>query len=173
MYERHLRALQCTHYANANKARKHLANRLKAIQAKTRISHLSHPTLNCNITNPQAIADEFTNYYSALYNLREDSNTPLPSLPDIQSFLTRLHLPSLTDEQLQMLNVPFTDMEISKSIDLLWTGKAPGPNGIWILQIICQYFGPALKASIQQSHAHLKLSPKDVESTSGDIAQTG
>lgn len=46
------------------------------------------------------------------------------------NFLAKRHLPSLTDEQLQMLNAPFTGLEISKSIQSLPTGKAPGPDGM-------------------------------------------
>lgn len=48
-------------------------------------------------------------------------------LSDIQSFLAKLHLSALTDEQ---LNAPFTDLEISKSIQSLPTGKAPRSDGL-------------------------------------------
>lgn len=74
--------------------------------------------------------DTFANYYSTLYKLRDNPNTPQPSLSDIQNFLDKLHLPLLTEDQLQNLKAPISNLEISKAIQSLPTGKSPGPNGL-------------------------------------------
>lgn len=60
------------------------------------------------MTHPQEIADEFTNYYSALYSLIDNFDTPQPSTYNIQQFLEKLALPTLPEGQLQELNAPIT-----------------------------------------------------------------
>lgn len=74
-YDTHLRCFRLNYYANANRAGKYLANRLKAARTKNRIAYLKHPTLSHKIMNPQDIANQFAKYYSSLYNLHIDPNT--------------------------------------------------------------------------------------------------
>lgn len=118
-FDFHLRRLKLNHYANAKRAGKYLAGRLKAACTKTRIAHLVHPTQNVKTTNPQDIANQFAKYYGALYNLHTDDSTPQPSTEKIQEFLQKLKLPSLSSTDLTNLNAPFTTTEITKTIDTL------------------------------------------------------
>lgn len=128
-YDYHLRRLKLQSYANANRAGKYLANRLKAVKSKTRIAHLIHPTLKHKVTNPQDIANQFADYYSNLYNIKDDPSTCQPTYDDIQNILQTLKLPTLTESQLLTLNSPFTTAEIAATIETLPNGKSPGPDG--------------------------------------------
>lgn len=125
----HLRRLQLNYYANANRAGKYLANRLKAARTKTRIAFLKHPTLPHKIINPQDIADQFADYYSSLYNLHTDPNTHQPTVEKIESFLKNINLPTLSAHHLETLNAPITLREIEQTIHTLPNGKSPGPDG--------------------------------------------
>lgn len=62
-YDKYLRRLQLNYYANGNRAGKYLANRLKAAHTKSRIPFLQHPTMQHKIVDPQAIANQFADYY--------------------------------------------------------------------------------------------------------------
>lgn len=85
---------------------------------------------NSTIFNPKEIANTFAEYYSSLYNLKEDPNTPQPSDDAIQTFLADLSLPSLSQSQLESLNSPITEPEIQKAIKTLPGGKSSGPDGL-------------------------------------------
>lgn len=75
------------------------------------------------------IADEFRDFYSSLYNHKDDAHMSIPSAEAINSFLNSVNLPSLTDTQLRDLNAPFTEIEIAQTITSLPNGKSPGPDG--------------------------------------------
>lgn len=95
--------LKLQFYVNANRAGKYLANRLKRVRSKARVSHLIHPTLTHRLINPQDIANQFADYYGAIDNLREDPKIPQPTSEDIKNFLKQLHLPTLSEYHLQSL----------------------------------------------------------------------
>lgn len=111
-YDKHLRRLKLNSYANANRAGKYLASRIKAARTKTIIAYLTHSTLHHKISNPQEIANQFADYYGALYNQNKDKSTPQPNIVNIQQFLQKINLPSLTEDQLTQLNSPFSAQEI-------------------------------------------------------------
>lgn len=46
---------------------------------KNKITSLYHPTSKYLLTNPQEIADAFSDYYSSFYNLHKDHFTPQPT----------------------------------------------------------------------------------------------
>lgn len=122
--------LKATTYSTSNNAGKRLAERLKGRGSKTKILQLIHPHTKLPLTDPQDIANAFRDYYSDLYNLNQDPQTPQPSLDVINQFLQSIHLPTLTGNQLETLNAPFTEQEIKVSINSLPNGKAPGPDGL-------------------------------------------
>lgn len=128
-YDKHLRRLRLNYYANANRAGKYLAYRLKAVRTKTRIAYLKHPTSSHKVVNPQDIANQFAEYYSSLYNLHTDPITPQPTSDKTQMFLQRINLPSLSEHQLDELKAPIMAQEIEKIIHSLPNGKSPGPDG--------------------------------------------
>lgn len=128
-YDFRLRGLKANSYATSNKAGKMMANHIKGYRTKTRIPHLVDPVTQAKIINPQKIAEEFSSYYGKLYNLNKDSNTHQPFIREIQSFLSQIELPKLSEEHLELLNAPFTDMELSDTIESLPKAKAPGPDG--------------------------------------------
>lgn len=88
-----------------------------------------HPTLHHKITNPQYIANQFADYYRALYNLSDDPNTPQPLGEDIKDFLLKLNLPTISEAHLLKLNTAFTTKEIEHIIASLPNGKSSGPDG--------------------------------------------
>lgn len=98
------RKLQATTYYSSNKAGRRLAQRLKGRRVKSKIHKLFHPHTQTLLTNPQDIADTFSD--SDLYNLRSDPMTPQPTQSDINDFLSKLHLPTITRDQLATLNAP-------------------------------------------------------------------
>lgn len=73
-------------YPHHNKAGKFLANRVKAQRAKAQIQHLIHHSTKMKLLNPQAIADAFADYYSSLYNIKDDSSSPQPPNPQMQIY---------------------------------------------------------------------------------------
>lgn len=129
-YELIQRKLKATTYSTSNKAGKRLAQRLKGRRIKSKITTLSYPHSTDTLTNPQDIANAFSDYYSKLYNIKHDHTTYQPSHEDINNFLQQIKLPKLTDSQLTSLNEPFSDREILDTISSLPTGKAPGPDGL-------------------------------------------
>lgn len=106
------RKLKATTYSTSNKAGKRLAQHIKGSRTKTKIHQLYHTHTNNPLSNPQDIANAFSDYYSDLYNLKQDPQTPQPSRDEINRFLQNVHLPTLTDKQLSSLNVPFSEWEI-------------------------------------------------------------
>lgn len=55
----------------------------------------------------------------------------IPLAPAIDSFLSNLSLPSLSEFQIQDLNLPFTELEINQAINSLPSGKSPAPDGYY------------------------------------------
>lgn len=120
--------IKATCYSTSNKAGKKLAQHIKERRIKTKITHLFHPHTREKLTNPQDIANAFSDYYSDLYNIRKNPSTCQHSNEDINIFLQQMKLPTLTDTQLSFLNEPFMEQEIHSTITSLPTGKAPGPD---------------------------------------------
>lgn len=128
--ENYMRKLKLNFYANNNKAGKFFADRLKIQRSKTRIPHIFHPKTSAKVENPQAIADAFAEYYSSLYNLKDDTSTVQPVSGAIEQFLAKLTLPSLSDLHLQSLNAAISSTELDHAISSLPAYKAPGPDGL-------------------------------------------
>lgn len=95
-YDKHINSLKLAHYSSGNRAGKFLAQRLKEPISQTKIPYLICAADKNKILNPKDIADSFADYYSSLYNLTDEPNTPQPTDEAIQTFLADIKLPSLT-----------------------------------------------------------------------------
>lgn len=84
------------YYRTGNKAGKILAYRIKGLRYKTKIPYILHPLSKHKLYHPQDIADTFSQYYSTLYNLKDDMNTPQPNTDAINTFLQQLDIPTLS-----------------------------------------------------------------------------
>lgn len=128
-FEKASRRLKLKYYTSGNRAGKLLVNKLKGQRHKTQIPYVLHPITKTKQYHPQAIADAFSQNYSSLYNLRDDSSIPQPNASLIESFLQHINLPSISPEQLTDLNSPITAAEVSGIIKTLPNNKSPGPDG--------------------------------------------
>lgn len=106
-----------------------MAKRVASARHASKIPYIISQSHNGKLLNPQDIADEFSDFYAKLYNLKNDPTTVNPTMAEIDSFLSPLKLPSLSDSQQLALNSPITPQEISAAVDRLPIGKAPGPDG--------------------------------------------
>lgn len=128
-HDHYLRRLKLQYCAHDNRAGKLLANKLKVCSTKLRIPFTLHPFTKQRLTNPQAIADAFYEYYSALYNLNKDAATPQPTQESINKFLSQIKLLTLPKSQLGSLNAPFSAGKIIRINKFLPAGKSPDPDG--------------------------------------------
>uniref|UniRef100_A0A8C5Q2N9 Reverse transcriptase domain-containing protein n=1 Tax=Leptobrachium leishanense TaxID=445787 RepID=A0A8C5Q2N9_9ANUR len=126
-YIRKLDRMNATFYALKNKPGRLLARRLKPTSVPRRITALT--TTRGKIHNPKDIANEFANYYEALYNLDVKTNTIHPTVESVSTYLGQIHLPTLTQTQAEHMSSPITTDEISKVLKSLPKRKAPGPDG--------------------------------------------
>lgn len=110
------------------KSSKLMEKSVTAVRHKTKIPFIYSHTLNHKVFHPQAISDEFSEFYRELYNLKDDLCTVNPSGAAIDSFLSSINLPSLSESQLQELNLPFSEVELVQAINSLPNGKSPGPD---------------------------------------------
>ncbi|CAH2247681.1 endonuclease [Pelobates cultripes] len=64
--------------------------------------------------SPLSISDEFAQYYGDLYNLRNDATITTPTDTEIETYLNKLNLPTLTTQQKETLTRPVTPEEPGK-----------------------------------------------------------
>lgn len=100
-YEFLQKKFKATSYSTSNKAGKKLAQRLKGRRTKAKISQLFHPHTKAPLSNPQDIANAFSVYYGDLYNLKQDPLAHQPTPDDIDQFLRKVKLPTLTTDRLK------------------------------------------------------------------------
>lgn len=112
-----------------NKPSRLMARRVAAAQTKTKIPFLISQTHKHKITDPQEIANDFSEFYSKLYNLGTDPTVLTSSPTDIDDDLKTVNLPFLTVAQLHELNAAIKEKEITTVIKSLPIGKASGPDG--------------------------------------------
>lgn len=128
-FEAQIKYSKIKHYNLMNKPSKLMARRVAAARCKTRVPFLYSHARGHKLSHPQAISDEFGEFYSRLYNLKDDAHTTTPTSEAIASFLESVNLPALTTSQLRDFNAPFTEVEIARTIASLPNGKSPGPDG--------------------------------------------
>ncbi|CAJ0964495.1 unnamed protein product, partial [Ranitomeya imitator] len=126
--ENSLRKSKAKFYSMGDRAGALLAKRVKKKEAQTKIAYLLKSD-GSQIYNPIHIAEEFASYYSSLYNLDSDVNTPQLSQDSINAFLNKANLPTVNPEQLSLLNGPIEAIEISQIIKEAKKRSAPGPDG--------------------------------------------
>lgn len=119
-----LRKLKANSYLCGNKAGKLLAKQLKEKIVKQKILYIKNPKTGLKVTNPKDIADTFSDYFEALYNLKNYPDTHQPTDKTIFDFLTSVNLPIIPQ-----LNQPFKVTEIEKIFRSLPHNKSPGPDG--------------------------------------------
>lgn len=128
-YEYQLKRSKVKYYHSINKPCKLMEKRVASVRGSSWIPYILSRSHNHKVIDPQDIADEFSAFYLKLYNLRDDSSVHTPSPQEIDSFLTPLNLPTLSEPQLTDLNTPISIQELCSVIGSLPQGKAPGPDG--------------------------------------------
>lgn len=105
-----------------NKPSKLLAYQLKKEQAERTIKCIRNAAGQLKY-DLQSIKSSFFDYYTKLYT------SDNPSEVDIKLFLQQICLPSISEEEKELLDSPFTSKEVFQAILSLPTGKAPGLDG--------------------------------------------
>ncbi|CAH2285435.1 Hypothetical predicted protein [Pelobates cultripes] len=102
--------LQRHFYGTGNKAGKLLASQLKSKYLQTKIPYILSKA-QIKIYNPTDIVNELASFYEDLYNLNANENTHTPDETEIQTFLERIQLPKISQQQNNLLTAPFTESE--------------------------------------------------------------
>lgn len=76
------------------------------------------------VSEPRCVTSQFRDFFAALYTTRAPNDTSV-----MDSFLSDLPLPQLTEEQVEELEAPLTADEISEAIAQFPGSKAPGSGG--------------------------------------------
>ncbi|CAH2314823.1 Hypothetical predicted protein [Pelobates cultripes] len=112
-----------------NKAGKLLANQLKSKYLQTKIPYILSKS-QIKIYNPTDIVNELASFYEELYNLDANENTHTPDKTEILTYLEKIQLPKISQQQNNALTTPFTESEVAAAIKSLPRHKAPGPDGL-------------------------------------------
>lgn len=120
------------HYSQANKCDRHLANTLHPRQIRKPIPFINSTTKG-KLMNNSAIAEEFRQYYSSLYNLPSQAPTfkPHGGTPpqDLPSYIQETALPTIPSSNSEELESALSDTDFIQAIKNLKSGKSPGPDG--------------------------------------------
>lgn len=76
------------------------------------------------VTSSKEINQVFKCFYENLY-----TSSCAPNPEEITTFFSGIHLPSISNEQKDMLDTPITEEEIRAAISSMKTGKSPGMDG--------------------------------------------
>ncbi|CAH2328674.1 Hypothetical predicted protein [Pelobates cultripes] len=121
--------LKANVYHNSGKASKHLANRLRAKYASTKIARITVADDN-QYQTPADISWEFAKFYSELYNLKEAGNIHIAKHDEIDEYLRRTNLPQVSQVKIADLLKPIDLQELLQVIEGLPGGKLPGADGL-------------------------------------------
>lgn len=113
---------RCRYYDIGDKANKILAYQLRQSVTTHFIPQIK--TVEGVTTDPSKINAEFKHFYSTLYE--PDTVTDSAQL---NSFFDKLHVPTLTSEQQELLECPLTVKELTTAMTAMQCGKCPGPDG--------------------------------------------
>lgn len=111
------------YYELGEKAHKILSWQLKTEDSSRTINSIQTNTGTVSY-NPTEINDTFKEFYTKLYT----SESP-EDLNKIDEFLSTIELPTLSQEDQNNLDLPFTQKEIEKALSLLQSNKSPGEDG--------------------------------------------
>lgn len=128
-YDYNLAKLRWNFYLQGDRPGKILARRVKQQQANRRIPYM-YTSRNEKVYDPQIITNIFADYYKGLYNIGKDPSIPPVTPIAIDSFLSKMSLPTLSVSQITHLNSPLTITEIHQVINTSKSFKSPGPDGL-------------------------------------------
>lgn len=77
------------------------------------------------LTDPDMVAEEFRSFFASLY-----SSITNNSREEIVTLLADIELPTLSQDQTEMLETPFSKDDILEAMSLLNPSKAPGSDGL-------------------------------------------
>lgn len=111
------------YYELGEKAHKVLSLQLKAEESSRTINAIQTEASLISY-NPTEINDAFKHFYSNLYK------SELPSdLTHFDNFLSKIELPKISEEDQKILDLPFTQAEVTKALNSLQSNKSPGEDG--------------------------------------------
>lgn len=84
-YEKHVKSVRANFYVLNNKAGAFLTKRFKGNRTSHKIPLMLDKASGSRISSPKGIAELFKNYYSTLYDLKADTQTPQPPTDQIHS----------------------------------------------------------------------------------------
>lgn len=123
---------QKLYYEFGNKAGKFLARALQTRKASNTIHKIISPAGEALVTN-EDIAEQFTQYFSKLYNLPPSTSTtdaPMDRPSAIKEFLAQYGPTPLSPEDAQSLDLPLSVTELQAALKQMKKGKSPGPDGL-------------------------------------------
>lgn len=101
-----------------------LSYKLRKQQADRTIHKIRNPKTNEIETKLEKIQHCFQEYYKILYSQPQTNDGP-----QIEAFLSQIHLPKVTEEQNKKLVMKITREEIQLAIGRMKGGKSPGTDG--------------------------------------------
>ncbi len=110
-------------YELGEKAHKVLAWQLKTEESKRTINAIEKPSKVITY-NPTEINEAFKKYYMDLYTSQSHGD-----LSKMESFLSSIDLPYLSEEDRESLEKPFSSTELLDTIKSLPVNKSPGEDG--------------------------------------------
>lgn len=110
-------------YEYGNKPSKYLARLLNQRETNNSIGAIRDPK-GIRHYDRNKISSVFVSFYKSLYKSENISTKE-----DLDKFFSQMKLPTLTDEQQEILGRPIEKEEIFKAISLMHSGKSPGPDG--------------------------------------------
>uniref|UniRef100_A0A803JQD3 Reverse transcriptase domain-containing protein n=1 Tax=Xenopus tropicalis TaxID=8364 RepID=A0A803JQD3_XENTR len=159
------------YYELGDKCNKHFARILKKIQPLSHVQSIKD-TKQKTTYDTKGTARIFHQYYQSLYKL-QTQGTNSDHLENLKLFIQEAHLPTLTLEQKNILDRPFTTHEIVDTLKSFPAGKSPGPDGYTTLyyKVYKEELAPLLREyfnSIEGEHrfhpqaneAHIIVIPK-------------
>lgn len=116
--------LKQNYYEAGGKSTKWLAFKLRRQQADSTVYKIKHPKTGIIHNNIIEIQQSFETYYKDLYSQPELNNDN-----HIETFLSSLNLPKVTEQENNMLIKEITEKEIKAAITRLKPRKSPGTDG--------------------------------------------
>lgn len=126
-----------SYYESGAKSLKILARKLQKQRTDNTIYKIRDTDSKTIQYKQEEIQRTFRKYYKHLY-----TQPQLEGDQQIADFLNSLNLPSISQEQNEMLTAPITEMELTKAISTLKSNKSPGPDGY------CSEWYKAFKAEL-------------------------
>lgn len=111
-------------YEYGNKPSKYLARLLNQRQNHNTIGGI-RDTRGKKHFDKKDINSVFVSFYKTLYT--SDNNC---TKEELDKLFSKIHLPTLTEEQQRYLGKPIQEAEILQAISLMRSGKSPGPDGL-------------------------------------------